>query len=291
VRPLGNLALTVAGFACTLGLAKGLVTAAPSETERAYARAFASAARCTVLFVGPSYVDEQVLPDAFDDEAARIGLAARACKFGLSYPQGEALVRHLERLLAHPFPELELVVLDVTLGKEPWLEPRAERDTPLLERETAEHAASLLGAGSLARALSRGLFASRAPEAPRELHANESRSLTYAEKLEKLRRDKPEARLRPEDDAWFVELRDRVERTGRETYFLLAPVWFARSPPAVVQGDEDSLVLLDFNDPDAYPVLYDERSRGQSSRLSARGRQLYARHLAHAIAERRSRAP
>jgi hypothetical protein len=244
-----------------------------------------------VLFVGPSYVDEQVLPDAFDDEAARIGLAARACKFGLSYPQGEALVRHLERLLAHPFPELELVVLDVTLGKEPWLEPRAERDTPLLERETAEHAASLLGAGSLARALSRGLFASRAPEAPRELHANESRSLTYAEKLEKLRRDKPEARLRPEDDAWFVELRDRVERTGRETYFLLAPVWFARSPPAVVQGDEDSLVLLDFNDPDAYPVLYDERSRGQSSRLSARGRQLYARHLAHAIAERRSRAP
>ncbi len=290
MRPLGNLALTIAGFACTLCLVKGLVSSPPSETERAYARALAAEARCTVLFIGPTYVDEQVLPEVFDDEAARIGLEARACKFGLSYPQGEPLVRHLERLLGHPFPELELVVLDVTLGKRPWLEQRAELETPLVERQTVEHAASLLGVGTLAD-LARGVFTSRAPEAPREVRANEGRELSHAERLAKLLREKPEARLRPEDDTWFVELRDRVEGTGREAYFLLAPVWFPRSPPATVQGDDDSLVLLDFNDPDAYPVLYEERSRGQSSHLSARGRRLYARYLAHALAERRSSAP
>jgi hypothetical protein len=88
--------------------------------------------RCQVLIVGPSYVNVGIDLKAFDAESARIGLDLHACKYAQSALQGYELRHVLDLLFEKPWPKLEYVVVDTTLGpgmglgfeRDNWFKPR-----------------------------------------------------------------------------------------------------------------------------------------------------------------------
>jgi hypothetical protein len=85
---------------------------------------------CQVMFVGPSYVRAQIQTSAFDDASRSLGTPLSSCIFGGTGMRGYELRVHVERLLREPWPKLELVVIDITLGSAPgfdeanWYHPR-----------------------------------------------------------------------------------------------------------------------------------------------------------------------
>ena len=88
--------------------------------------------RCQVLVVGPSYVNIGFEVQTFDAESARIGLGLRACKYAQSALQGYELRHVLDLLFDKPWPKLQYVVIDTTLGpgmglgfeRDNWFKPR-----------------------------------------------------------------------------------------------------------------------------------------------------------------------
>lgn len=72
--------------------------------------------QCEVLFVGPSYVNSQVLPDVIDRESARVGAPLKSCKYALTSLKGFELRVVLDNLLSDRWARLKLVVIDITLG-------------------------------------------------------------------------------------------------------------------------------------------------------------------------------
>jgi hypothetical protein len=130
VRLAKNAALFVLGFLLLLVLRRIVLPPAAWPLERQTAPLVAERFSCSVLFVGPSYVREQIYPRVFNAEAERIGLRAHACSFGTAQLRGYELRWLLERLLSYDWPRLELVVIDITLGdtlqfhEKNWMHPR-----------------------------------------------------------------------------------------------------------------------------------------------------------------------
>jgi hypothetical protein len=129
-----GFAKNFAGFLLGLLVAvlarRALVPPVPGPLEKEALPVLAERASCNVLFLGPSYVASQVHLETFNREAERIGSRARACKFGASALRGYELRMWFERFLAEDWPNLEIVVIDITLGDgidfEPanWFKPR-----------------------------------------------------------------------------------------------------------------------------------------------------------------------
>ncbi len=107
---------------CLLFFALGLVPLAallhrvgPGE-ESNFDETFAFTDTCQVLFVGSSYIGVGLSPEIFEEETRALGEERRACKFARAALRGYEMRHDLEVLLDHPWPKLEQVVVDVTLG-------------------------------------------------------------------------------------------------------------------------------------------------------------------------------
>jgi hypothetical protein len=78
----------------------------------------AARATCQVLLIGPSYAN-MVQPNVFNAEARRIGPGKQLCKLGRAGLAAFELAQDVDFALTGPWPKLELVLIDVTLGPKP----------------------------------------------------------------------------------------------------------------------------------------------------------------------------
>lgn len=286
--------------------------------EKALAPLLAERRTCSILFVGPSYVEVQIDPEVFNREAKRIGLRERACKYGATALRGYELRLVLERLLAHDWPALKHVVIDITLGggldfeRENWLKRR------LVDWHTFESVPWLLsyyeGRGTLPlgdeipqlAAHAKHLFAhygqigqgverlgsldllERFRPPPKELERARYRGKVrgrpqgarYDRHVRAMVRERKKSGPRYGDSGWALELRSVVRAHDAEAHFMIAPVLYSpRVPKRALRGD-DRLFVFDFNDPSRFPELYEEKVRGNTSHLNGRGKVLYSELLA-----------
>jgi hypothetical protein len=110
-RLVWRLGWVAAGVALIVAFHAGEPFDAPtSGLEAATLRA---SDHCEVLFIGSSYVMLQVLTEQFDAASRRLGSPLRSCKYGQVGLYGFELRYRLERLLAHDWPKLRVVVIDV----------------------------------------------------------------------------------------------------------------------------------------------------------------------------------
>jgi hypothetical protein len=99
--------------------------------DEAFDQAFAAAATCNVLFVGPSYVKVGLDPEVFEAETRELGHPLEVCKFTRSALRSYELQHDLRLLMRHRWPALRRVVVDITLNprelefdRENWFNPR-----------------------------------------------------------------------------------------------------------------------------------------------------------------------
>jgi len=125
-----NFLLTALGFLLVILVRGAVLPHVPGVIETRTASLVASRRSCSILFLGPSYVGNMIEPKAFNAEAKRIGFNATACKYGTEAFKGYELRLWIERLLAHDWPRLKVVVIDITLGDtigfnpDNWFKPR-----------------------------------------------------------------------------------------------------------------------------------------------------------------------
>jgi hypothetical protein len=316
---LGFLLLDIARRATVLPV--------PRPIEQRMEPVLAERRSCSVLFVGPSYVESQIIPEDFNREADRIGLNERACKFGASGLRGYELRWSIERLLAHDWPRLRLVVVDITLGDsigfdaDNWLKPRmiewhTVESFPWLlayydEREPlpfgdrisrltahAKHvAAHHLEIGRGLDALGSLKFLERfrpnvePSTARRSSNKWRLQGRRHERRIAKLIRNRRRHGPTYGDSGWAMELREVVRSRGKEAWFLIAPVLGERSIPRRSVRGRDRLVVLDLNDPARFPELYTEDVRGRTHHLRGHGKRLYSERLAREIKARRRKLP
>ena len=323
---LGHALLVVLGYAAALAVGHHVFPRPPVVTTPVEKRALASREQCQVLFVGPSYVWKQIEPPHFDAEARRIGLPLKSCIFGRNGLRGFEMHRDIQRLLEHDWPRLELVVIDTTLGDRigfesgnwfkarmlkwhtltavPWLLSyygRDKRSWAAKAPKVVSHLLHVVGnysqAGRGAELLADRLVdqAAVAEEKARRKAKRIKRPLPvkhpdYDKKLKHLKRAKVRIHKHSERRVshWEVELRELVRAHGVEAYFLYAPVWSIKRPPAAIDRTDDPLIHMDFNDPVKYPDLYVESVRGKTSHLRGAGNAAYSKLLARRLLEIRS---
>jgi hypothetical protein len=335
VRFAKNFAGFLLGLLLSVLARRALLPPIPGPLGKKAASVLAERASCNVLFLGPSYVASQFVPETFNREAERIGSRTRACKFGATALRGYELRMWLERFLAEDWPNLEIVVLDITLGdgldfeRANWFKPRVvewhtweampwlldyyeQRERlPFLEQipELWVHTKHLgahyveLGQGVDALGALKLLERFRKKDAPPSSEATRTSARERAERaaarapslrrqisrLTALRARGP----RVGDNGWALELQSVVRASGKKAYFLIAPVLYS---PVVPQRKgrnprEGRFVVFDYADPERYPELYRIKARGNTSHLSASGREIYSSLLARDLArvERKSR--
>ncbi len=315
------------GFAPVATLLYRLVA---QDAEGAFDATLRSADSCNVLFVGPSYVRDGVFPHVFDREAKRLGSQLRACKYALSSLKGYEVRHDLEVLLREPWPKLELVVIDITLGadasfeKDNWYKARVVEWHTLgsvpwlygfyraqglrglaLARTLAPHyahvALNYLGVGRGVALLERASLLDRRRETQRHVRRDyevrtpsvratrKLRGPDYPGQVQALLDAKLEAQNHHDEasDTWARELERVVRDHGYDVAFLLAPVLTFRQPPQALRAGARPLTILDFDDPHAYPKLYESDRRGYTSHLNELGADDYSRLLAREIVERK----
>jgi hypothetical protein len=309
-----NLALFVLGLALFELGRRALLPPVPWPVEERITGLLAESKTCSVLFVGPSYVENQIDPEAFDREAARIGYDARACKVGTSGLRGFELRNVLQRILSHDWPRLELVVIDVTLGDRIGFEPANWLNPRVVEWHTLDSVPWLLDYYERTR-MRRGekppllshaehVFAryaqvGRGVEALRSVHllerfrpaveakrrANRARKervrgKDYERHVERMMAVREKGGPKYGNPAWALELRSLVRSYGKEAYFLIAPVLYSPRIPRGERRGPERLRVMNFNDPRRYPELYEESVRGNTSHLRGDGNTRYSELLA-----------
>jgi hypothetical protein len=317
-----NVAYVAIGFLLFELVRRALVPPVPGPIERELASVLAQRSSCTVLAVGPSYVKSQIVPDAFNREAERIGLRERICKYGASSLRGYELRTVLERLLEHEWPRLKLVLIDITLGDgidfepENWLNPRLvewhtlesmpwllayydEREPlPLGDKlpRLVSHAKHLLAhyaeVGKGVEMLGSVDLLERfrpksepAAQSEAERAERRPRGARYERQVRNLIERRGKRGRNNVDSGWALELRSLVRAHDKEAYFLVAPVLYTARIPRRARRGKDRLVVFDFNDPERYPELYEERVRGNTSHLSRAGSIRYTELLARELKE------
>jgi hypothetical protein len=314
-----NFALLVVGFLLFELGRRALFPSVAGPVEKRMESLHAERDSCSILFVGPSYVDDQVIPQAFNQEAERIGLGEKACKFGTTALRGYELRTVIERVLRQDWPRLRLVVIDITLGDTidfkpenwlnqrviewhtfgvvPWLFDYYAREPPergdALPRFTA-HAKHLLAhyaeVGRGVEALrSFNVFERLRPPAeptvePPRRRKRRVRGARYERHVAKMIATRRTSGPKYGSSDWALELRSLVRDHDKEAYFLIAPVLYSPSVPRRSVRGKDRLVVLNFNDPLRYPELYEQRVRGNTSHIRRAGSVRYSELLANEIA-------
>jgi hypothetical protein len=321
-----NLSLMAAGLLCMLALLHWVVPEAARVVSPEMRQALKARGYCQVLFVGPSYIGSHFLPEAFDDEARRIGLNVRACKLGKHGLRGYEMRQQIQLFLSGRRPKLQLLVLDITMGQHigfesgnwfksrtlewhtwqaiPWLASYYRRDPREWSNKLPEiwshleHVAAhylLLGRGTelflKANASEEIIEEEEAPEATSAgIHRRGLRGQHrgYARTLKRLiqKRRANYGEHRYADSGWPLELREVVRAYGLEAYFLYAPVLHTTKLPRRAVEGEDRLVFLDFSDPLRFPELYRESVRGHTNHLGGEGFEIYSRLLARELKQR-----
>jgi hypothetical protein len=96
-----------------------------------------------------------------------------------------------------------------------------------------------------------------------------------------------EARRRTQparDNAVMRAWRDRIRARGLEPVFVLSPILSDARFPTAVAGDEP-LPVLDFNDPVAFPALYEPTLRKDTSHFHRGGADVFSIALAETLAD------
>jgi hypothetical protein len=128
VKLLGAALGILFGLVVGAALIHAVLPTARAREERY--RLSQARASCQVLLIGPSYAN-MVLPADFDAEARRIGLDKRLCKLARAGMVGFELKREIDFALSQDWKQLELVLVDTTLGESPgfsegnWFKSRA----------------------------------------------------------------------------------------------------------------------------------------------------------------------
>lgn len=149
----------------------------------------------------------------------------------------------------------------------------------------------------LARRL--GFLASRAPELPARMapgkpaarHGSAGKrqrvkeQAAHTRRISKLRAARRGFRERREhaDSEWPMDLRRAVRGHGHEALFFYAPAWVARPMPE--PAAEDGLIVLDFQNLDQYPYLYERRVRGFTQHLTPEGSARFSKAISRRLIE------
>jgi hypothetical protein len=310
-----NCALFLIGFLLFELGRRALLPPVPWPLERHMQPLLEERGSCSVLFVGPSYVQSQIFPEAFNREAERVGLAENACTFGTRGLRGYELRNVIERILSEDWPRLKLVVVDITLGDEisfedanwlnrrvvewhtldsiPWLLDYYEREPPKAGQKLPRfvaHAKHVLAhyaeVGQGVEALrSFDLFERFRPEAEptvrhRRPKKERKRGNAYQRHVSEMIAARRARGQKYGSSDWALELRSLVRAHDKEAYFLVAPVLYSPKVPRLAVRGRDRLVVMNFNDPLRYPELYEEGVRGNTSHLRKRGGIRYSELLA-----------
>src|SRR5687767_6876118 len=118
------------GYLLGLVLASVLLGALVAHDRPELEQALAERSTCQVLVVGPSYINTGFVEGRFDEEAQRLGLGLKSCKYAEAGLTGYEVRHALELLLRERWPKLEYVLIDITLGDRVrfpagnWYKPR-----------------------------------------------------------------------------------------------------------------------------------------------------------------------
>lgn len=182
---------------------------------------------------------------------------------------GELVINHLKHLGAN-YLNVGVGVHKVSLlGILSRMQRLAGRDVPLpTSQEEQYYADDLATRDEKKREQSR-------------VYVEQTTDAVHAGRVARLVRKK-QRRMRDveREGAWLEELRTMVRQHGSEAYFLQAPVWKALPGRIAQVSKNDPLVFLDFDDPKAYPQLYEPRNRGRSNHVSWYGGVVYSKLLA-----------
>jgi len=305
-------------FACgVLGLALtallvGQLVSPPPDTQLVSLRV--QARECEVLFVGPSYVQSQVLTDVVDAEARLLGYPLRTCKFAKTHLKGFEQYHSLRILMSQPWPKLKLVVYDVTLGADSgyvvenrfkprvirfhlpeifqwyfrfWSEQKAQRGHP---RQLLDH-----GLHVLARSLHVGvgaelLSAQSVTVSPKSKRKKGPKLMAEADIRRRLKRllsmkERAKKTKLPPARRDFIRYEyDLIREHGFAAEAISAPVWSLRSLDTTL--GQDGPRFSNFADPDKYPSLYTRYAHKRDDHLTKKGSQEYSRLLARHLVQR-----
>jgi hypothetical protein len=284
-------------------------------------RALAQRSTCQVLVVGPSYIDSGFAEASFDQEAKRIGLGLKACKYAEVGLAGYEVKHVLELLLRERWPKLEYLLIDITVGDRirfrpenwyqprvidwhtwpvmPWVQrkyerlPKSRRPPPYTLLVHAAHVlVNYLGVGRGIAAL-KGV---RLPDAeeerasvPKRRRSRESEHVGYSAMLRSKTAEKARVRRlgQASSSAWARELRELVTSHGHTPLFLVSPVLDTVLPLRGASETGNKLVVFDFQDPARYPEVYVAKARGRTSHLNPHGATIYSRLIAQRLLEYR----
>jgi hypothetical protein len=117
------------------------------------------------------------------------------------------------------------------------------------------------------------------PNKKAEAYQRHAREHTAASaRLSKARKQPPRR-----NNAFALKWRDAFRARGVDTFFVISPVLTDARIPSKVRGAR-SLHVLDFNDPEKYPALYDPKLRYEPVHFVYDGAVLYTETLADVLA-------
>jgi hypothetical protein len=319
-RGLRRLLVTLLGLLFGLALLESVL---PAATEPFYESLEPELAVCEVLFVGPSYVKQQVLPLLVDEAALAAGRELRSCKFARESMKGFEMKRDLDIVLGKRWTKLRLVVFDVTLGPDSGFKPENRFKPRILRWHTWDfipwYLSHLPGQRTegdshylrlfehIEHILANTLLVGRGPEMlaeatskPQKVDARASRPYKEDLDLSELARiDSPRmsrligdrkrraSKTPPSVVApWIEELHAVVERHGFVGDALIAPVWKPTFLPKGAFSNAGDPLVYAFDNPRKYPMLYEAGMHNKTGHLTSEGSRRYSRLLGTMLAER-----
>jgi hypothetical protein len=303
----------VLAFAACAAAIHALLPAPPTLYDAKLAWLAAHAGDYDTIFIGSSFVHNQLVPRELDDEMAARGHPTRSFNFGLpGMSCGEALYvlehvlalhpAHLKRLVLdgdmNDRPEHEDVLTRRTIG---WHAPEPTaismaamwRAPETLAYRTAAIRQDALGA--LQRLFDVGVinewlsgardstdvgaegYATR--DSWQDLDPTRPAGAKYRAAVDELRdHGRAPAEASGYRETLFEAMVARGRARGLEPLVLLAPTLHRYPPPSV------RVPVYAFNDPSRQPELYDRLARADINHLNDRGARLYSRAVARALA-------
>jgi hypothetical protein len=316
---LRNILIAAAAF-CLFCWLIGKPIDRPSETTRTLNYLAEHGDEYDLIFVGPSYVERQIIPAVFDAEMTRRGHPMRSFNAGFAAMGNEEHTEITRRIRDLALPKLEWVVSDVTIRA--YL--RFELENPMKSRTIEWHswrnlvrvlryyiaapvqsklwthvshtlahytnlglgALWLRGQASLTPPILESApdFFSTPAGARHHRLGKKGVSAKVHEKL--MDRYARCARMKPEvsrhsDRA--LDIHTAVSDLGFRSILVIAPVSYRCTAPDWVDAAGLPVTVLAFNDPERYPAFYRPEFRLNANHLNYAGAVRYSTLLAMRI--------